>query len=113
MAFASATLIAFPDDVDATTRTMFAPGAIAWAYSTSRLVSIDQPISSWNVLLGANAGHPPVGHRIVKEGGAAMPKVLSKTVRSFWTVGLPNASTMSIVWPVPSRVEGRLYAARL
>src|SRR5262245_21076334 len=50
MAAASAKLIAFPELVGATTSTMFAPGAMAWAYSTSKLVSTAQPN---HVMLGA------------------------------------------------------------
>src|SRR5256885_798416 len=71
MAAASAALIAFPELVEATTSTIFAPGAMAWAYCTSKLVSTLQPASSWCVSWGAKTGHPS-GHRIVKDGGAGM-----------------------------------------
>src|SRR5258708_23292599 len=111
IAAASATLIAFPELVAATTRTMFAPGAMAWAYCTSRLVSMLQPTSPWCELFGANVGHPS-GHRIVKDGGGGRWKILSNVARSCSTVGLPNASTIRIVWPRPSRVDGKLYALR-
>ena len=43
------------------------------------------------------------------------PNVVSNVFRSLWTVGLPNASTMTIVWPLPSTpprppLGGKLYA---
>src|SRR6266566_8068739 len=112
MAAASAALIAFPELVEATTSTIFAPGAIAWAYCTSKLVSTLQPASLWCVSLGAKTGHPFWGHRIVKDGGAGMWNSASKVARSCATVGLPKASTMRIVCPAPFRVDGKLYALR-
>ena len=42
---------------------------------------------------------------MVKDGGAGIPKRASKSARSLAIVGLPNASTITIVWPEPSRVE--------
>src|SRR5260370_15981207 len=111
MAAVSATLIAFPELVEATTRTMFAPGAMAWAYCTSRLVSMLQPTSPWCELRGAKVGHPS-GQKIVKDGGAGMWKTASNVARSCRTVGLPNASTIRMVCPLPSRVDGQLYALR-
>src|SRR5712692_3478959 len=109
MALASALLIALPELVEATTNTIFAPGAMAWAYSTSKLVSIAQPNKPWRVLavIGV-AGHPAGSHRMVNDGGAGMPKRLSNKARSFGIVGLPKASTIRMVWPVPSRPVGKL-----
>src|SRR6058998_3110255 len=111
MAAASATLIAFPELVEATTSTIFAPGAMAWAYCTSKLVSTLQPASSWCVSLGAKTGHPS-GHRIVKDGGAGTWNSASNVARSCATAGLPKASTMRIVCPAPFRAGGKLYAMR-
>ena|SRR3989442_9644431 len=120
MAAVSASLMAFPDEVAATSRTMLAPGAIAWAYSTSRLVSMVQPNSSCSgftlmltfgqVVVSSGVGELP--QNIVKDGGAEIPKRASNNARSLTIVGLPNASTITIVWPVPSRVEvdGNSYA---
>src|SRR6266849_190825 len=120
MAAVSASLIAFPDDVAATSRTMFAPGAMAWAYSTSRLVSMVQLNSSCSgfalmLTVGHVVGSRGVGElpqNIVKDGGAAIPKRASNNARSLVIVGLPKASTITIVWPEPSRVEvdGNSYA---
>src|SRR5947199_1493185 len=120
MAAVSASLIAFPDEVDATSRTMLAPGAMAWAYSTSRLVSIVQPntpcfgfaliLTTGQVLGSSGVGELP--QNIVKDGGGGIPKTVSNNARSLATVGLPKASTITIVWPVPSRapVDGNSYA---
>jgi hypothetical protein len=44
---------------------------------------------------------------IVKLGGAAMLKFPSKSAKSLAMVGLPNASTMTIVEPVPVSVDGK------
>src|SRR6266852_4078773 len=120
MAEVSASLIAFPDEVDAMSRTMLAPGAMAWAYSTSRLVSIVQPNSSCTgftlmLTFGQVVGSSGVGElpqKIVKDGGAEIPKRVSNNAKSLAMVGLPKASTMTIVWPDPSRVEvdGNSYA---
>ena len=44
----------------------------------------------------------PAGWMTVSDGGAGRPNVLSKTARSWPTVGEPNESTMMIVWPFPS-----------
>src|SRR5713226_6182386 len=88
IAAASAVLIALPAGLGATTSTIFAPGAIAWAHSTSKVVSMVQPTSPRNVFRGLKVGHP-AGQRIVKDGGSGMPKVVSKTLRSFRIVGLP------------------------
>src|SRR5207247_1560644 len=102
MAAASATLIAFPELVEATTSTIFAPGAIAWAYCTSKLVSTLQPASSWCLSLGAKTGHPS-GHRIVKDGGAGTWNSASNVARSCATVGLGPGE--SGVQPQPSAVR--------
>src|SRR6266849_10073190 len=82
MAKASAELMALPELVEATTNTIFAPGAMAWAYSTSKLVSISQPNTPWRLLavIGV-AGHPAGSHRMVNDGGAGMPKRLSNKAR--------------------------------
>lgn len=69
--------MALPELVEATTSTIFAPGAMAWVYSTSKLVSKLQLSSAWWVSLGSNIGHPPSGQRMVKEGGGLMPKAES------------------------------------
>src|SRR2546427_1581139 len=120
MAAVSASLIAFPDEVDATSRTMLAPGAMAWAYSTSRLVSIVQPNSSCfgfalmlttgQVVVSRGVGELP--QNIVNDGGAGIPKRASNNAKSLVIVGLPNASTITIVWPEPSSVavDGYSYA---
>src|SRR6266699_2877179 len=121
IAEASAELIALPEDVEATSRTMFAPGAIAWEYSTSRVVSTDQPIWSWMSCceLKVTVGHVDVSkgvgelpQNIVNDAGAGIPKTVSNVARSLAMPGLPKASTMTIVCPVPSRVamDGYSYA---
>src|SRR6266849_1914658 len=112
--------MAFPDDDAATSRTMLAPGAMAWEYCTSRLVSMVQPNSSClgfalMLTVGHVLGSRGVGElpqNIVNEGGAAIPKRASNTARSLAIVGLPKASTITIVWPEPSsvEVEGNSYA---
>src|SRR5713226_488696 len=115
MAAASASLIAFPEEVAATSRTMLAPGAIAWAYSTSRLVSMLHPKGSWGfppkwppLVTKEGVVHPPGGQIIVKDGGGGRRNTASKRARSFEIVGLPYASTMTIVWPDPSKSLGKL-----
>src|SRR5205807_7450587 len=120
MAAVSASLIAFPDEDAATSRTMLAPGAMAWEYCTSRLVSMVQPNSSClgfalMLTVGHVLGSRGVGElpqNIVKEGGAGIPKRASNTAKSLVIVGLPKASTITIVWPLPSRVavDGNSYA---
>ena len=60
---------------------MFAPGAIAWAYSTSSEVSIAQP----NIVgraFGSYGGTGPAGWMILKLGGAGRWKALSKVLSS-------------------------------
>src|SRR5712692_9584386 len=108
MAVASASLIAFPEEVEATSRTMLALGAIAWAYSTSRDVSMDHPNSSCVGFrkLVLIFGQLPLPQSIVKLGGAGILKNTSKKDRSLAIVGLPKASTITIVWPLPSRLVG-------
>src|SRR5437899_12185081 len=103
MAAVSASLIAFPDEVDATSRTMLAPGAMAWAYSTSRLVSMGQPNSSCfgfalmlttgHVLASSGGGELP--QDIVKDGGAEIPRRASNNARSPALVALPKASPIA------------------
>src|SRR5207244_13312238 len=100
MAAASAALIAFPELVEATTSTIFAPGAMAWAYCTSKLVSTLQPASLWCVSLGAQTAHPS-GHRIVKDGGGGTWNSASKVAGAWATVGRPKAATRRIACPAP------------
>src|SRR3954469_14363365 len=49
--------------------------------------------------------------------GAGSPNCFEKVCRSESAVGLPNASTITMVWPVPAglpfTVSGMLYAARM
>src|SRR5436309_15284578 len=111
MAAAAATVVGCPAVVEPTTSTTLAPGAIASAYCTSKLVSTLQPASAWCLSLGAKTGHPS-GHRIVKDGGAGTWNSASNVARSCATVGLPKASTMRIVCPAPFRAAGKLYALR-
>lgn len=92
--------------VAATSRTILAPGAIACAYSTSSVVS---PCQS------ARAPDPSVAPvpralKIVNAGGAGRLKIPSKVARSCLMSGLPYGSTMTMVWPLPSRCDGKLYA---
>src|SRR5437867_8824556 len=62
------------------------------------------------VLTSNGVGELP--QKIVNEGGAGIPNTASNRARSLAAVGLPKASTITIVWPVPSRVaiDGKLYA---
>ena len=84
------------------TSRMLAPGAIAWAYWTSRLVSAAQlDRTGSGVVCGFQAGTLPAGWMIVKLGGSARPNVLSNVLRSASAVGLPKASTIAIVVPAP------------
>src|SRR6266571_1559486 len=119
MAAFSAELIALPKDVEATSRTMFAPGAMAWAYSTSRLVSTAQPAWSWcklfalrltvgHVLISNGVGELP--QNMVKEGGAEIPNTESNSAKSDEMVELPKASTITIVCPDPSSVAVEGYS---
>src|ERR1700758_1738266 len=113
IAACSASLIALPEEVAATSSTMFAPGATACAYWTSRLVSIDQPNTSclgFDVI--GTCGHVDESNgvglfpqKIVNDGGAGIRNAVSNRARSFATVALPNASTITIVCPEPSSVD--------
>src|ERR671922_958542 len=102
--------MALPDDVAATSNTIFAPGAMAWAYSTSKLVSMVHPNTSCLgfVLMLAllhwleSNGLGAFPQKMVKDGGLGIPKTASKTARSFVMVGLPKASTITMVCPDPS-----------
>jgi hypothetical protein len=78
---------------------MFAPGAMACDHCTSSEVSSAQPtmLSS----LGSNAGVPGIV-TTVKDGGSGSPNAASNAFRSSAAVGLPNASRMTMVRPVPS-----------
>src|SRR5438477_11041087 len=105
MAAVSASLIAFPDEVDATSRTMLAPGAMAWAYSTSRLVSIVQPNSSCfgfalMLITGHVLGSSGVGEllqNIVIDGGGEIPKRAANNVMLSAIVVLLRASRVTMV----------------
>ena len=57
--------------VGVSARTIEAPGAMACAHSTSRLVSVAHPTMLGS--FGLKAGTGPAGWMIVKEGGAARP----------------------------------------
>ena len=63
-----------------------------------------------HVLGSSGVGELP--QNIVKDGGGGIPKMASNRARSLATVGLPKASTITIVWPLPSRaaVDGNSYA---
>src|SRR5215475_13487018 len=82
----------------ATASTMFAPGAVTCAHSTSSVVSTAQP--NWLASLMSNGGGAPAGSICVKEG-LGSPITASKFCRSVAIVGLPKASTMTIVRPAP------------
>src|SRR5207247_11314315 len=92
--------------------TRLAPRGTASAHCYSRLVSVVQLNSPCcGVLLrfitGQVVGSRGVGElpqKIVKDGGAGIPQTASKSARSLATVGLPKASTITIVCPVPSSV---------
>src|SRR5205085_5031149 len=77
------------------TSTMCAPGAIAWAYSTSSVVSCAQPTMS--ELVGSNGGMAPACTISTLVSGR--PHWASNACRSCWMVGEPNESTMTIVRP--------------
>src|SRR2546430_2492647 len=81
---------------------MFAPGAIACAHWTSSDVSSAHP--TW-VQLVSSKGTVPSGDNTCNDGGAASPNPVSNCARSVLTVGLPNESKMTIVWPVPSNPD--------
>src|SRR5207248_3195432 len=68
------------------TSKMLAPGATAWAHSTSRDVSSDQLLS------GAVRVEPPLWLTLLKTG-SGKPKATSKRWRSDAMVGASNAST--------------------
>ena len=78
-------------------RMMCAPGAIAWAYSTSRVVSCAQPTIVES--LGSKAGTLP--YLTTSTVVFGKPHCWSKTFRSFWIVGEPNESTIRMVRPAP------------
>ena len=103
-----------------------APGARAWAIVTSNVVSSAQPTAPQRFALGAL-----VKSEIVFTGQVSVPlpvhvgpqsmvtvvggrlKVLSNVFKSVWMVGLPNASTITMVDPFPLRpsspnVDGKL-----
>ena len=67
-------------------------------------------LTTGHVLGSSGVGELP--QNIVKLGGAEIPKAESNNARSLAIVGLPKASTITIVWPVPSSVvvDGNSYA---
>src|SRR5258708_7369753 len=95
---------------------MLAPGAMLCAHSTSRVVSPPQPVMSELFLFHAGTGCL-FGLMILNDGGAGRPYALSKTPRSWAIVGDPNASTITIVSPLPvtllAYTGARLLAARI
>ena len=99
----SAFIISGKPDVPSTSatgvsaRTIFAPGAMAWAYSTSRVVSSAQPTMVES--LGSNGGTLP--NFMTCRSGSGSPHCSSKTCRSFAMVGEPNESTITMVRPAP------------
>src|SRR5580704_8540003 len=107
----TAALISDAAPVAATTSTILAPGAIACAHCTSSEVSMAHITSSFCASL--KTGQPSVGHTMVKLGGSGMANVRSNIAKSEvlksgdvvgTIVGLPYASTIAIVCPVPSKV---------
>src|SRR6266852_7396182 len=98
----------------ARTRSMFAPGAIACAHSTSSEISDDHPTwlgsltmkgvkpSGAMMLRLGGAGHAFVGGTVV--GGTDIPQIPQtafQAARSVPMLGLEKASMMTIVWPAP------------
>ena len=86
----------------------------------SRVVSSAQPYAPHSPALGAfvrsaivftgqmSVGAPlQVGGQSIVTVVAGMPKVVSNLFRSAWAVGLPKASTITIVDPVPSSPAGK------
>ena len=88
--------------VGVSTSRIFAPGAMACAYSTSSVVSSAQP--SMVALDGLNLGSLP-NASTSSAGGSGRPHCRSKTARSWLMVGEPNESTMTIVRPLPVTPE--------
>ena len=78
-------------------RTIFAPGAMECAYSTSRVVSSAQP--TWVELVGSKAGTLP--NLMICRSGLGRPNCLSNVLMSLLIVGDPYESTMTIVRPAP------------
>jgi len=74
-------------------------GAIAWEYSTSRLISPAQLV--WSAFDWSNGVNP--SGAMMFSFGAGRPNVVSKLARSCVIVGLWKASTMTIVSPLPFR----------
>ncbi len=66
-------------------RTIFAPGAMECAYSTSSVVSSAQP--TWVALVGSKGGTLP--NFTICRSGSGKPNCLSKTLMSFLMVGEP------------------------
>ena len=81
----------------ATASTIFAPGAIPCAYSTSSDVSIAHVMKS----LEPASVTCVCWFTIVKLGGSGKPFSASNCARSCWMNGEPYAVTIRIVWPAP------------
>jgi hypothetical protein len=94
--------------------TMFAPGAIACATSTSSVVS--PALTTIRLFDPLNGGTFPAGWTIRNDGGAGSPNARSNTPRSCRMVGDPNGSAITIVLPLPLSPRaysgGRSYARR-
>jgi hypothetical protein len=80
------------------TSTMFAPGAMACDHSTSSVVS---PAQLWSVPLVGSKFTGPSGWMTLMEGGSGIPNCASNVDRSDTIDGEPNASTSTMVWPLP------------
>ena len=78
--------------LEASTSRIVAPGAIAWAHSTSSDSSSAQPLSVFGC---------PCGVSFWKQLLHGKPNCVSKAARSPETVGSSNASTIAIVCPAP------------
>ena len=88
--------------VAAWTRTILAPGAIACAHWTSSAVSTPQPSTSPDPDVVSAGPSTATKFSVV---GLGIPKAASKlrkflSAREWW-----YASTITIVWPVPSSCE--------
>jgi len=107
----------------ATTSTILAPGASPCTCVTSRVVSSAQPTAPHSAAFGAverseivftgqlsEAAPVHDGPQSTVTVAVGRPKVVSKVFRSDCMVGLPKASTITIVEPVPSSPLGKSYA---
>lgn len=76
-----------PPRPSVSTSRIFAPGAIAWEYSTSSVVSPAQPTMAG--LSGSKAGTRPTGLMVRSDGGSGTFSVRSNARRSPAIVGEP------------------------